>query len=140
MIVVYSYYVMDILHRGHILHMRNAKKIAGPDGISVVGILTDAATMEKKKAPLLSFDERMIIAQAIRYNDVVIPQDTYSPLTNIQSIKPTFHLESASHSEKDIILYRQVMAAWGGSVMIMPYYPGISSTKIKNDIGGKLHE
>ena len=45
---VYSYYVLDIVHRGHRLQMRNAKKIAGEDGISIVGILTKEAVLEKK--------------------------------------------------------------------------------------------
>ena len=47
MIIVYSYYVLDIVHKGHLLYMKNAKAIAGKDGKSIVGILTDEAVMEK---------------------------------------------------------------------------------------------
>ncbi len=47
--LVYSYYVLDIVHKGHLLMMKNAKSIAGKDGKLIVGILTDEAVMEKKK-------------------------------------------------------------------------------------------
>ena len=58
--IVYSYYVLDIVHRGHLNHMKNSKVVAGKDGISVVGILTKEAVLEKKdKKPILSFNERI---------------------------------------------------------------------------------
>ena len=50
--IVYSYYVLDIVHRGHLLMMKNAKAIAGEDGKLIVGILTDEAAMEKKSKPI----------------------------------------------------------------------------------------
>ena len=132
--IVYSYYVLDIVHVGHILMMKNAKAIAGEDGTLVVGILTDKAIMEKKPKPAISFDERMSIAQAIRYADVVVPQEEYSPISNIKRIRPDILVESSSHSEKDIEEARKIMESMGGKVIVMPYYPSQSSTNIKNSI------
>ena len=131
MLVVYSYYVMDILHHGHLQMMKNAKKIAGEDGILIVGILTDEATMEKKKKPLLIFEERMAIADAIKYIDVVVPQTTYSPLPNCEKIQPNILMESTSHTDEAIQEGRKTLAKWGGDVVVLPYYPGICSTNIK---------
>jgi glycerol-3-phosphate cytidylyltransferase-like family protein len=47
--LVYPYYVLDIVHRGHLLMMKNAKAIAGEDGKLIVASLTDEAVMEKKQ-------------------------------------------------------------------------------------------
>ncbi|GAF88290.1 unnamed protein product, partial [marine sediment metagenome] len=99
---VYSYYVLDIVHRGHLEMMKNAKAIAGKDGKSIVGILTDEAVMEKKAKPIVSFEERIELARAIEYVDVVVGQETYSPLPNVKKIKPDILMESASHSEEAI--------------------------------------
>jgi bifunctional ADP-heptose synthase (sugar kinase/adenylyltransferase) len=132
--IIYSYYVLDIVHRGHLLQMQNAKATAGKDGISVVGILTDEAVMEKKPKPVLGFDERMLLAQAIKYNDFVVAQDTYSPLPNVRNIHPDILMESSSHDEKDIEQVRRVMAKFGGKVGVTPYYPMICSTEIKKKI------
>jgi len=46
--IVYSYYVLDIVHKGHLIMMQNAKAIAGENGKLIIGILTDEAVMEKK--------------------------------------------------------------------------------------------
>jgi len=132
--IVYSYYVLDIVHRGHLLQMENAKAIAGKNGISVVGILTDEAVMEKKTKPILSFDERMLLAQAIKFNDFVVAQSAYSPLPNVRNIHPDVLMESSSHAERDNIEARKVMNELGGSVIVTPYYPSICSTDIKKKI------
>lgn len=132
--IVYSYYVLDIVHQGHLLQMQNAKATVGKDGISVVGILTDKAVMEKKKRPILSFDERMLLAQSIKFNDFVVAQDTYSPLPNVRNIRPDILMESSSHTEENIEEARKVMAKLDGKVITTPYYPMLSSTEIKKKI------
>jgi len=132
--IVYSYYVLDIVHKGHLMMMRNAKAIAGEDGKLIVGILTDEAVMEKKSKPLLSFDDRMALAAAIKYVDVVVAQETYSPLQNVMRIRPDILMESSSHDEQDIEKARKVMEEINGIVIVIPYFPGQSSTNIKNEI------
>jgi len=115
--------------------MKNSKAIAGKDGKLIVGILTDDAVMEKKpKRPILTFDERIDIARAIKYVDAAVPQETYSPIPNIKKIRPDILMESWSHSEREMEETRKVMESFGGRVIAMPYYPSQSSTNIKNKI------
>lgn len=135
--LVYSYYVLDIVHKGHLLMMKNSKAIAGEDGKLIVGILTDEAVMEKKPRPILSFEKRMDLASAIKYVDVVVAQETYSPLPNVVRIKPDILMESTSHSEEAIEEEREYMQSIGGRVIVIPYYPSQSSTDIKNQIKEK---
>ena len=132
--IVYSYYVLDIVHKGHLMMMRNAKAIAGEDGKSIVGILTDEAVMEKKPKPLLSLEDRMALAAAIKYVDVVVAQETYSPLQNVIRIRPDILMESSSHDEQNIEKARKAMEEINGRVIVVPYFPGQSSTNIKNEI------
>jgi len=132
--LVYSYYVLDIVHKGHLLMMKNAKAIAGNDGKLIVGILTDEAVMEKKERPVLSFDERIELASAIKYVDVAVAQETYSPLPNVMRIKPDILMESASHDEAAIEKAREYMDSINGKVVVLPYFPSQSSKDIKNSI------
>lgn len=132
--IVYSYYVLDIIHRGHLLYMKNAKAMAGEDGVSVVGILTDEAVMERKQRLVLSFDERIQLAEAIKYNDLVVSQDTYSPLPNLEHIRPDVVIESASHGAEDIQRVRRYMESIKGRLVVVPYYPCQSSTEIKRKV------
>ena len=132
MIIVYSYYVLDIIHKGHLEMLRNAKAVAGPDGRLIVGILTDEACCEKKPAPVMSFEERVELARSIECVDLVVTQDTYSPLSNIKSIKPDILMESSSHEpDPDVI---SAMNMLGGRILCIPYFPDHSSTKIKEQI------
>jgi phosphoenolpyruvate phosphomutase len=138
--IVYSYYVLDIVHKGHLLMMKNAKAIAGDDGKLIVGILTDEAVMEKKERPTLPFEERIELAGAIKYVDIAVAQETYSPLPNVMRIKPDILMESASHDEAAIEKAREVMESINGKVVVLPYFPSQSSTDIKDKIKEKGEE
>jgi len=114
--------------------MKNAKRLAGKDGISIIAVLTDEAVMEKKPRPIIPFNERMIIAEAIGYADLVIPQETYSPMPNVLKIKPDILMESASHSDELLEQSRKTMRELGGFCIVTPYYPSNSSSAIKDRI------
>ena len=113
--------------------LKNSKAIAGPDGRLVVGIVSDEAVEKQKgRAPLLSFKERLELAQSIRYVDLVVQQNEYSPFENVKKIKPDILMESESHSDAQLTASRNLMNSIGGKTIIMPYYQGQSSTMIKN--------
>ena len=132
--VVYAYVVGDIIHIGHLRHLERAK--AEGDYL-IVGVLTDKAVMEKKPKPVIPFEERFAVVSALKMIDEVIAQETYSPLGNINKIKPDILMESESHDEKDIWDAGRVVRSYGGRVVINPYYKLQSSTKIKNKIWNK---
>ena len=133
--IVYSYFVLDIVHRGHLMMLKNAKAIAGPDGRLIVGIVSDEAVLAKKgKAPILDFSERLELANAIEFVDLVVSQQEYTPFTNVRNIVPNILMESESHDNAQIEEGRKLMAELGGSVIVLPYFQGQSSTSIKTKI------
>lgn len=131
--IVYAYVVADLIHIGHIHALENAKVIAG-DGQLIVGVLTDKATMEKKKKPIISFEERIIMIKALRCVDIAVMQDTYSPLENVKKIRPNILMESDSHTEEDLVKTKEVCEKINCKIMVMPYYGVQSSTGIKEEI------
>jgi glycerol-3-phosphate cytidylyltransferase len=132
--IVYSYYVLDLVHKGHLFMMKNAKALAGDDGKLIVGILTDEAVMEIKPKPIIPFEDRIELARSIKYVDLVVAQETYSPLPNVKQIRPDILCESSSHTQEAIEEAREVMEALNGKVIVLPYFPSQSSTNIKNII------
>jgi len=132
--IVYSYYVLDIVHKGHLLMMKNAKALAGEDGKLIVGILTDEAVMEKKKQPIMPFEDRIELASSIKYVDLAVAQTTYSPIENVRHLKPDILCESSSHTPEAIAEAEQLMKELKGRLVVVPYYPVASSTKIKQKI------
>ena len=133
--IVYSYFVLDIVHRGHLIMLKNSKAMAGPDGRLIVGIVSDEAVLEKKgKLPVLDFSERLELANSIKYADLVVGQQDYTPYQNIKLLAPNILMESESHDDAQIGKSKKLMDALGGRVIVMPYFQDQSSTSIKSKI------
>jgi len=131
MILVYAYVCGDILHKGHIEHLKNCKALGDK---LIVGVLTDEAIMGKKKKPVISFDERFDLVRSLKWADIVVAQYTYSPLDNVKAIKPDILVESTDHEVQPA---NKFMKSIKGRVIVFPYYPNHSSTKIKDKIKDK---
>jgi len=130
-IIVYAYVCGDIIHIGHLRQLENAKAMGDK---LIVGVLTDEAVMEKKPRPVVSFSERMILVSSLRCVDLAIPQETYSPHGNVESVGANILMESSSHSKELLKQGALLMEKLGGRMVITPYYPGQSSTNIKEKI------
>ena len=115
--------------------LKNAKAIAGPDGRLIVGIVSDEAVLAKKgKSPILDFSERLELANAIEFVDLVVGQRDYTPFINVRNIVPNILMESESHDDAQIEEGRNLMDELGGRVIVLPYFQGQSSTLIKTKI------
>lgn len=132
MIIVYAYVCGDILHKGHIEHLKNCKALGDK---LIVGVLTDVAIMEKKSKPTMSFDERFDLIRSLKWVDVAVAQHTYSPLDNVMALKPDILVEATDHKEQPA---NEFVEKSGRRVIVMPYYPDHSSTEIKNKVGRRL--
>lgn len=131
MIVGYAYVCSDLIHVGHLNHLKACKKLCDK---LFVGVLTDKAVMEKKPRPIIPFEERLRMTQALGCVDVAVSQETYSPLPNATAMKVDILFESTSHTPEALAEARKQIGAYGGKVQVMPYYGGQSSTAIKNKI------
>ena len=129
--IVYTYVSGDIFHEGHLAYLEAAKALGG---ILIVGVLTDEAIMERKKAPVTKFPERLRLANAIKAVDSAIAQAEYSPVNNIRLLKPDVVVESTSHDETLLRDVRTCVNEIGGRIFVLPYYPEQSSSKIKERI------
>ncbi len=136
MIIVYTYICGDILHKGHIEYMQNAKALGDK---LIVGVLTDEAVMEKKSAPVIKFDERFDMIRALKFVDVVVAQETYCPLGTVLDLRPDILVESESHNYvTDPNLLKIFLGQLGNiRMVIFPYYPNRSSSEIKERIKEK---
>jgi glycerol-3-phosphate cytidylyltransferase len=68
----YTTGTFDLFHVGHLNILRNAKELCE---ILIVGISTDELVLNyKKRLPIIPFEQRTSIVEAIRYVDLVVPQ------------------------------------------------------------------
>lgn len=72
MVIGYTTGVFDMFHIGHLNIIRRAKEQCD---YLIVGVSTDELVQqEKEKTPIIPFDERCKIVEAIKFVDQVVPQ------------------------------------------------------------------
>ncbi|WP_412988352.1 glycerol-3-phosphate cytidylyltransferase [Pediococcus siamensis] len=124
---VITYGTFDLLHKGHIRLLKRARALG--DHLTVC-VSTDEFNALKGKKAYTSYEDRKYILEAIRYVDEVIPEKGWD-----QKIKDV--------QERHIDTF--VMGDdWKGKfdflkdyceVVYLPRTEGISTTKIKHDLG-----
>ena len=72
-IVVYTSGTFDMFHSNHLKMIKYAR---GLGDTLIVGVSTDELVSSYKRPPVIPFEERLAILEALRYPDVVIPQRT----------------------------------------------------------------
>ena len=125
---VLTYGTFDLLHYGHIEILRRAKALGD---YLVVALSTDEFNAGKGKVAYHSYETRKKMLEAIRYVDLVIPENNWEQ--KLDDVK-TYHIDTV------------VMGSdWAGSdkfdylkdycqVVYLDRTPGVSTTMIKNDL------
>ena len=76
--VGYTTGVFDMFHMGHLNIIKRAKEQCE---YLIVGVSTDEVVQSyKHKTPVVAYDERAAIVEAIRYVDEVVPQTSMNKL------------------------------------------------------------
>ena len=139
MIVGYTTGVYDMFHIGHLNVIRRAKELCD---YLIVGVSTDELVMrEKNKAPVIPFEERFQIVEAIKYVDRVVPQTD----------KNKFGAWERYHFNKMFVgsdwkgtpqwdQYEKQFEPVGVEIVYLPHTDGISSTNLTNVIKEILGE
>lgn len=124
---VITYGTFDLLHYGHINLLRRAK--AQGDYL-VVALSTDRFNWEqKKKKSYFTYEERKAMLEAIRYVDLVIPEDCWDQKkTDVEKYNIDVFVMGNDWEGKFDFLKEQCQ------VVYLPRTPEISTTKIKSEL------
>ncbi|MDV0429273.1 glycerol-3-phosphate cytidylyltransferase [Lactiplantibacillus sp. DA1] len=124
---VITYGTFDLLHKGHIRLLKRAKTFG--DYLTVC-VSTDEFNALKGKKAYTSFEDRKYILESIRYVDEVIPETSWDQKISdvVENDIDVFVMGDDWQGKFDFLMdYCQVV--------YLPRTEGISSTKIKRDLG-----
>lgn len=127
--VGYTTGVFDMFHIGHLNILRRAKEQCE---FLIVGVSTDENVMQyKHKKPVINYEQRKAIVEAIRYVDQVVPQEDMNKFEAWQRLHfdVMFHGSDWKGSQMYIETEKK-LASVGCDVVFLPHTEGVSSTML----------
>lgn len=125
---VLTYGTYDLLHYGHINLLKRAKELGD---YLIVGLSTDEFNEIKGKKAYHNYETRKLMLEAIRYVDLVIPEENWSQkIDDIKKYQVDLLVmgDDWSDSEKFISLKEYC------EIRFLPRTKGISTSKIKREL------
>lgn len=125
----YTTGVYDMFHIGHLNILKRAKERCE---YLIVGVSVDELVREyKHKSPIICFEERIQIVEAIKYVDKVVPQTTMNKFEAWERLKfdVLFHGDDWKNS-KMYDEYEQQFSEVGVDLVFLPHTRGVSSTQL----------
>ncbi|GGI68027.1 bifunctional protein HldE [Shewanella hanedai] len=122
----------DILHAGHVSYLKQAKDL----GDRLIVAVNDDASVKRLKGegrPVNQVDRRMAVLAGLASVDWVVPFSEDTPQRIIARLLPDLLVKGGDYKIEEIAGGEEVMAS-GGSVMVLGFEDGISTTKIIENI------
>ena len=128
--VGYTTGVYDMFHVGHLNILRRAKELCE---YLIVGVSTDELVfLNKKKRPIITYEERFLIVESIRYVDEVVAQVDMDKLSAVVKYGVDAVFVGSDWKGTDAWnRYEQEFSKVGCAVVYLEHTDGISSTILR---------
>ena len=126
--IVFTNGCFDILHEGHLEYLQITANLG--DRL-IIGLNSDASVSRLKghSRPInkLSFRQRLL--SSLRFVDLVLPFEQDTPASLIEAIRPDVLVKGGDYTKQEIV-GADFVESYGGSVIIVPFVDGYSSSQI----------
>ncbi|MFO1220834.1 MAG: D-glycero-beta-D-manno-heptose 1-phosphate adenylyltransferase [Burkholderiaceae bacterium] len=127
--LVFTNGVFDILHRGHVSYLAQAR---AQGAALLVGLNSDASVRRLNKGPerpLNREDDRAWVLAALSAVDFVVVFDESTPCELIAAVRPDVYVKGGDY---DIETLREtaLVRSWGGRALALPFVQGFSTTSL----------
>ena len=127
--LVFTNGVFDILHRGHVSYLDQARSLGAS---LIVGVNDDASVRRLNKGPerpLNSVDDRMAVLAALASVSLVIPFADDTPFELIRAVRPDV-LAKGGDWVMDTLPEAALVRGWGGTALSIPFLVDRSTTSL----------
>ncbi len=124
--VVFTNGCFDILHRGHITYLNQAKALGD---VLVVAVNTDESVQRLKgpTRPINSLEDRLQVLAGLSSVDFLISFDEQTPAHLLEVLQPDIFVKGGDYT-RETLPEAAVVETYGGSVQILPYIENRSTT------------
>jgi rfaE bifunctional protein nucleotidyltransferase chain/domain len=131
--VVFTNGCFDVLHRGHVTYLAQARALGSS---LVIGVNSDASVKRQGKGddrPINQQDDRMAVLAALESVSLVVLFDEDTPLNLIIACHPDKLVKGGDWTPDRIVGAMEVQG-WGGSVHSIPFLHERSTTALLKKI------
>lgn len=131
--LVFTNGCFDILHRGHVTYLAQARALGAA---LLVAVNSDESVRRLGKGedrPLNSLADRMAVLAALECASLVTWFEEDTPLERIRQVRPDVLVKGGDWPPEKIVGAREV-AGWGGSVHSLPFLHDRSTTALLEKI------
>jgi len=127
--VVFTNGVFDILHRGHVSYLAQARSLGAS---LVIGLNSDASARRLGKGPdrpLNAELDRACVLAALESVDLVTLFDESTPVELLKLVRPQLYVKGGDYDIETLEETRWVRS-WGGDARALPFVDGYSTTAL----------
>lgn len=131
--LVFTNGCFDVLHRGHVTYLAQARALGGS---LIVGVNSDASVKRQGKGndrPINAELDRMMVLAALESVSLVALFDEDTPLNLILACRPDVLVKGGDWKIENIVGAREVQG-WGGAIHSIPFLHERSTTSLLNKI------
>ena len=131
--LVFTNGCFDVLHRGHVTYLAQARALGAS---LVVGVNSDASVKRQGKGadrPINAEQDRMAVLAALGSVSLVVQFDEDTPLNLILACHPDVLVKGGDWKQANIVGSTEVLA-WGGTVHSIPFLHERSTTSLLKKI------
>jgi D-glycero-beta-D-manno-heptose 1-phosphate adenylyltransferase len=127
--VVFTNGVFDVLHRGHVLYLAQARELGAS---LVVAVNTDASARRLGKGPerpLNNEQDRAIVLASLACVDLVTWFDEDTPVELLGELRPQVYAKGGDYDMRKLA-ETALVESWGGRSVAVPFVEGYSTTNL----------
>ena len=127
--VVFTNGVFDLLHRGHVTCLAQARALGAS---LVVGLNSDASARGLGKGPdrpLNTQLDRACVLAALESVSLVITFDEATPVELLKRVRPQWYIKGGDY-DIETLAETALVRSWGGEARALPYVAGHSTTAL----------
>jgi rfaE bifunctional protein nucleotidyltransferase chain/domain len=127
--------VFDILHRGHVTYLEQARALGAA---LVVAVNSDSSVRQLGKGPDRPINpdaDRAWVLAALQSVELVTIFDEQVPLPVLDLVRPDIYVKGGDY-DMDRIEEARLVRSWGGTALALPFVPGHSTTGTVNRLRG----
>ncbi len=127
--VVFTNGVFDILHRGHVTYLAQARAMGAS---LVVGLNSDASARGLGKGPdrpLNTELDRACVLAALESVSLVVIFDEPTPVELLRRVRPHWYVKGGDY-DIEKLAETALVRSWGGQARALPFVDGHSTTAL----------